>query len=191
MKTIRTKVYTFDELSDEAKEVAIENYRNSGALDDVGYWAVDDCALLEPIEKELVDLFGKDYNFPLIKNTRKNIYFDTDRNSFLDCQEAIEVTNNKQFLLWLGIDVNEEGLKDISFNIFTPSYRNANTTIDFDDYNSDFDDLILSAKEKFDNHIEDVLKRIKTDIDYRYSDEAIIEDLESNDCEFLSNGKRF
>jgi hypothetical protein len=28
MRTIRTKIYTFDELSDEAKEVAIEQYRN-------------------------------------------------------------------------------------------------------------------------------------------------------------------
>jgi len=29
MRTIRTKVYTFDELSDEAKQVAIQEMRNS------------------------------------------------------------------------------------------------------------------------------------------------------------------
>jgi hypothetical protein len=191
MRTVRTKVYSFEELSQEAKQVAIENYRNSRALDDVGYWAVDDCALFEPIEKDLIELFGKDYNFPLIKNTRKNIYFDTDRNSFLDCQEAIEVTNDKQFLLWLGIDVNEEGLKDICYSFYTSNYRNVGTTIDFDNYSSDFDSTVLDAQSKFNNYIQDVLKRIEKAIDYRYSDEVITEDILVNEYEFLSNGKRF
>ena len=192
MRTVETKVYKFEELSEEAKQVAIENVRQDYySNNDFASWAIDDCALFEPIEKELADLFGKDYNFPLIKNTRKNTCFDTDRNSFLDCQEAIEVTNDKQFLLWLGIDVNEEGLEDITFDILTDAYRNSSTTIDFDNYPGDFDDLILSAKEKFDNHIREVLKRIEIDIDYRYSDEAIEEDILANDYEFLSNGEQF
>ena len=192
MRTIRTKVYKFDELSEQAKQVAIEEMRNEYYQDnDFANWAVDDCALFEPKEKELIELFGKGYNFPLIENTRESIYFGTDRNRFLDCEKAMKITNKRQFLLWLGIDTSIEGLNEIEFNIFTPNYRNADTVIDFDNYTGDFDEVIYNAENKFKDLIEDVLKRIEADIDYRFTDEAIIEDIEANDYEFLSNGKGY
>lgn len=192
MKTIITKVYKFDELSEQAKQTAIEEVRNEYYQDnDFASWAIDDCVLFEPKEKELVELLGEDYNFPLIENTRESIYFDTERNRFLDCEKTMVVTNKRQFLLWLGIDTNIEGLDEIEFNIFTPNYRNADTVIDFDNYSSDFDEVIYNAKKKFKDLIEDVLKRIEADIDYRFTDEAITEDILANDKEFLSNGKKF
>ena len=191
MRTIITKVYKFDELNDEAKAVAIEWYKN---LDnDFAEWAVDDCALFEPTQTEL-DFIGFENNNGnkfLIKNTRESIYFDIDRNRFLDCAVAMDVTDDELFLKWLGIDRNLEGLGDITFNIFTSGYRNADTTIDFDDYTSDNDNAIENATKKFDKHIQDVLKRIEADIDYRFTDEAIIDDIEANEYEFLSNGKQY
>ena len=118
MRTIITKVYKFDELSEQAKQTAIEEVRNEYYQDnDFASWAIDDCVLFEPKEKELVELLGEDYNFPLIENTRESIYFDTERNRFLDCEKAMVVTNKRQFLLWLGIDTNIEGLDEIEFNI--------------------------------------------------------------------------
>jgi hypothetical protein len=191
-ETITKEIYSFEELSSEAKEKAIENIREDYyKYNDFAEWAIDDCALFEPKHKELEKLFSENYKFPLIENNRKNIYFDIDRNSYLDCKEAMVITNDKQFLLWLGIDTNIEGLKDIYYSIYTPSYRNANTKIDFDDYSSDFDDIILEAQDKFNDHIEDILKRIEADIDYRYTDEAIIEDIITNDYEFEQNGLRW
>lgn len=187
MRTIRTKVYKFEELSNDAKVVAIENYRNQD--NDFGTWAVDDCALFEPTQEEL-DLIGFTGEI-LIENTRESIYFDTDRNSFLDCAIAMVITDDDLFLKWLGIDRNLEGLGDITFNIFTSGYRNANTTVDFDDYPSMYDNLIENATKKFNSHIQNVLNRIIADIDYRFTDEAIIQDIEANEYEFLYNGKRF
>lgn len=192
MRTIRTKVYKFDELSEQAKQVAIEEVRNEYyEYNDFANWAVDDCALFEPKEKELIEMFGEDYNFPLIKNTRESIYFDTERNRFLDCEKAMQITNKKQFLLWLGIDIEDEAFENIYFEIITPKYRNASTEIAFDDYDERFGDVINMAEEKFNDLIRDVLKRIEADIDYRFTDEAIIEDIEANDYEFLSNGKMY
>lgn len=188
MRTVRTEVYQFNELNDEAKQVAIEDYRNEDH--DFGDWAVDDCALFEPKNSELIEMFGGEYDFPLIKNNRTGIYFGTGRSRFLDCSKAIEITNGKQFLKWIGIDVNIEGLKNIEFNIFTPIFRNSITTINFYDYSSDFDEVILLAQSKFNSHIQDVLKGIEASIDYRYSDEAITEDIEANEYEFLSNGQQ-
>ena len=203
MKTINIDVYEFNELSEEAKKVAIEQIRNEYyESNDFAHWAIDDCYLFEPPHEELISLFGENFyeelnknneykDIPLIKNTRESIYFDTDRNSFLDCAKAMEVTNNKYFLLWLGIDTDEEAFKDIHFNIFTPNYRNADTTIEFEDFDSSFGDVVDVAKSKFDNHIQEILKRIEADIDYRFTDEAIIEDILANDYEFLVSGERF
>jgi len=189
MRVVNTKVYQFSELSDEAKQVAIENYRNEDQ--DFGNWVVDDCALLEPQESELRELFGVDYDFPLIKNNRTDIYFNTDRNRFLDCSKAIEITNDKKFLKWLGIDIEVKGLEYIGYSILASRFRNGDTTIDFDNYPSDFDEVILLAQSKFNNHIQHVLKGIEESINYRYSDVSIIEDIESNEYEFLSNGEKF
>lgn len=170
MRTIRTKVYTFNELSENAKQTAIEEVRNLYyEYNDFASWAIDDCALFEPKHQDLEDLFG----------------------SYLDCEKAMEITNKKQFLLWLGIDTNIKGLDEIEFSIFTPNYRNVSTVIDFDNYSSDFDDVIYNAENKFKGLIQDVLKRIEADIDYRFTDEAITEDIEANEYEFLYNGKKY
>lgn len=193
MRTIEIKLYYFDELTDEAKEKAIDNVRNQdGYGDDFGSWAVDDCSLLEPLHEELVGLFGEDYKFPLIKNTRKKIYFSLGRNWFLDVENAIDITNEEHFLTWLGVP---KSLQDKTYyDIHTPNYRNSNTTIEFEkDADEDFTEEELSiledAKVKFDNHIEDVLERIESDVEYRYSNEAVIEDIIANDYEFLENGE--
>ena len=192
MRTIITKAYKFDELSEQAKQVAIEEVRNEYyEYNDFANWAVDDCALFEPKEKELIELFGEDYNFPLIKNTRESIYFDTERNRFLDCEKAMQITNKKQFLLWLGIDVEDEAFENIYFEIITSNYRNASTEIAFDDYDERFGDRIDTAVERFNALIRDIIDRIEADIDYRFTDEAITEDILANDYEFLSNGKKY
>lgn len=193
MRTIEIKLYSFDELTEEAKEIAVDNVRNQdGYGDDFGSWAVDDCSLLEPLHEELVELFGEDYKFPLIENTRKKIYFSLGRNRFLDVEKAIDITNEEHFLTWLGIP---KSLQDKSYySIYTPRYGNLDTTIEFeeatDDYFTEEEVSILEdAKVKFDNHIEDVLKRIESDVEYRYSNEAVIEDIIANDYEFLENGE--
>jgi hypothetical protein len=195
MRTVRTKVYSFEELSNEAKQVDIENYRNSGVLDDVCYWAVDDCTLFEPKQEELDRIGFKDTDF-IITNNRKDIYFNADRNWFLDCAKAMEVKHCDYFYKWLNI-TDEFLLQKVSFLIFTPNGRNSDTTIeficdeDFDILTNDEEKVLENAKIKFDNHIRDVLKRIETAIDYRYSDEAIEEDILANEYEFLSNGQQF
>ena len=192
MRTIETNLYSFSELSDEAKENAIESVRNSYYEgNDFASWAIDNCSLLEPLDSELSQLLGTAYNFPLIENTREKIYFDTDRNSFLDCENAMKITNDKHFLLWLGIDTNIKGLEDIEFNIFTPRGKNSDTTIEFDSYNSDCDYIVSNAIDKFNNHISDCLDRIKNDIDYQYTDEAIEEEMEANEYEFTEDGTMY
>ena len=194
MRTIRTKVYKFDELSEQAKQVAIEEVRNEYYdYNDFSEWAIDNCGLLEPPHKELEDLFGQTYDFPLIKNNRK-VFFSSGRNRYIDISKAMEITNHSQFLLWLGIKEDDFLCED---DYFIVDYKIGEDTIEFDttDWSIEFtkkqEEILENAVVKFEEHCEDILKRIEADIDYRFTDEAIIEDIEANDYEFLNNGKQF
>jgi hypothetical protein len=190
MRTIETKVYSFNELNDQAKENAIDNIRDLNH--DFAEWAIDDCSLFEPKERDLVALLGVDYSFPLFKNNRKDIYFEFDRYTFLECDKAIEITNDAHFFKWLNIP--KRLANKVDYNIHTSNHRNASTTIEFNEreyFNiTDKENIILEiAIEKFKSHIDDVLNRINTDIEYRYSDQGIIDTIECNDYEFTDNGK--
>ena len=107
MKTIKINLYSFEELSERAKENAIEQMRERYyEHNDFAHWAIDDCGLFEPKHKELSKLAAADnrqYEFPMIKNTRKNIYFSTGRNWYLDCEQAMHITDESLFLDWLGV----------------------------------------------------------------------------------------
>ena len=189
MRTIEIKIFEFNELSEEAKQNAIESVRETYYCNnDFARWAIDDCALLEPKHDELVSLFGENYNFPLIENTRDKIYFDTDRDSFLDVENAMKVTNDKQFLKWLGLSDEVINGDSFHYSIETPRGRNRNTTIVFDGYDDKHDEMIEKAIDKFNNHIQDILNRIEEDIEYRFTDEAIIEDIQCNGLEFTEEG---
>lgn len=187
MKTIETKVYSFDELNTEAKQTVIEGMREkSYQNNDFASWAIDDCALLEPPHKELEKLFKDKYNFPLIQNNR-NVYFDTDRNRHIDISKAMEIQNSTQFLKWLGL--NDRLIDKVDYDIQAD-------TIIFDNNSHLFFTTIEEAKieaaiEKFEDHCENILKAIENDIEYRFTDEAIIEDINGNDYEFTEDGKQF
>lgn len=187
MRTIRTKVYKFKELSEEAKQVAIEEIRNSYyEYNDFAQWAIDDCGLLEPPHKELVDLFGKDYNFPLIKNNRK-IYFSLDRNRYIDISNTMEIQNSTQFFKWLGL--NNRLIDKVDYTIGKDTIEFSNQShLEFTEIE---ESKLKVAEEKFKQHCEEILKYIETDIDYRFTDEAIIDDINSDTDEFLKNGKKY
>lgn len=193
MKTIEIKIYSFEELSEDAREKAIEQVRQQYyEFNEFAHWAIDDCSLFEPPHDELTELAKKNnrnYNFPLIENTREKIYFDTGRGSFLDCENAMHITDEDLFLDWLGISEDLRNDDGFYWSIKTPSHRGASTTISIDCDNYDkFEGEIDEAIEKFEDHVGCCLDRIEADIDYRFTDIAIEEDIKANDMEFTEDG---
>lgn len=49
--------------------------------------------------------------------------------------------------------------------------------------------ILEQAKEKFENHCEEILNRIEADIDWYWSDEYIKEHIEIKDLEFTEDGE--
>jgi len=186
MKTITINTYSFNELSEEAQKVAIENVRNSYyENNDFLRWAIDDCSLLEPQHEELEKLLGENYNFPLIKNTRQ-IFLSLNRDRYIDISKGAEITNYYHFLKWLGF--NDSMIEKINFTIKEDSIEFDN--VDYEnDLTTEEEEQIQAAEQKFKDHCEAILKRIETDYEYRFTDEAIKEDIESDEIDFLETGE--
>jgi len=198
MKTIEVKIYYFNELTTAAQQVAIEQFRDRKYEDSSVYeWVIDDCYLFEPKNAVMERLFGEEYtklNKPVMANTRK-VYFDTDRNRHLDADEGIQITNEKMFLIWLGIP--EEMHEKVYFTIKNNWARNPDTIIKFEENDSDYhfteeeNKILENAAEIFSNHMEEVLNRIEESIEYQFTDEYIAEEIEMNEYEYTADGKRY
>lgn len=197
MQTIQIEIYAFNELSSEAKQNAIEQTRQKRyEYNDYVHWIIDDCYLFEPNHDELFKLFGSEYikmNNPIIGNSRKNIYFDIDRNRHIDASEAMIINNEKMFLSWLEIPENMHD--KIYFSINSTNSRYPDTYISFEEneYDYQFSDIELkileNANDKFYNHMENVLNNLENSFYYCFSDESLINEIDANEYQFTENGE--
>ncbi len=190
MRTETIEIFKFEELNPEQQQQAIEKFREKlYQNNDFAEWSIDNCYLLNPPHKEVVKLTTELADDILIKNNR-TIYFDLERGRHLDISKAMEVQDNDLFLKWLGVTDRMIKEDNVHFTI-------GKDTIDFEenDYNIDFSDrdlrILERAKEKFEDHCSQILKDIEADIDYRFTDEAIKEDIECNDYEFTEDGEQY
>ena len=190
MRTETIEIFKFEELSKEAKKNAIELQRNElYKHNDFSEWAIDDCYLLNPPYREVEKLDNTLVDSILIKNTREKFYFSLGRDRFIDISNAMEIVSNDVFLEWLG--VTDRMIKDDSVY-----FTIGKDTIEFEenDCEQEFKErdlrILDRAKEKYENHCEDILNCIEESIDYNFTDEAILESIECNDYEFTSNGEQ-
>jgi len=185
MRTETIKIYEFSELSEQAKQKAIENVREGYyTFNDFSEWAIDNCYLLEPPHKELENLFGDKYKDILIKNTRQ-IYFSLDRDRYIDISNAMQIEDDLAFYQWLGIPLDLAGR--LQYTIHSDSIE----FFDFEDepFSKEESIILEQAEDKFSNHCQDILNSIESDIDYRFSDEGVIEDIQANNIEFTEEGE--
>ena len=174
MRVIETEVYTFDELSDDAKERAIEKQRLYKMEMDISKWMIDDCYLLNP--KGIDDL--------IIHNTRK-LYYDLYR-QYINVSEAMYIKDSAAFLNWLEIPIDLQDKIYYTIEESSIHFEENSVRVNFND--SDID-ILDNAKDKFKEHCNYIFNSMKSSYDYYFSDECIIEDIEVNEYEFTKDGK--
>lgn len=203
MRTIA--IYTYDELSPEAKETAREEVREEMKQNErhESYdWAIDDCSLLEPPHDEMVKCCGNNYyeenRTPdgkygqfVFQNKRKGIQFDEDDGT-LNIDDALEITNKRMFKLWLGIP--EMFHHTVGYEIYTPPYPGS-TTIELfhEELNGEvmgdvLTGILESAKDKFDSHISNIHSKILRGMDDYFDDENVEFRIEDANYEFQEDG---
>lgn len=203
MRTIA--IYTYDELSPEAKKKAIEEVREemeNNERHESYNWAIDDCSLLEPPHDEMEKCCGNNYyeenRTPdgkygqfVFKNKRKGIQFDEDDGT-LNIEDALEITNKRMFKLWLGIP--EMFHHTVGYEIYTPPYPGS-TTIELfhEELNGEvmgdvLTGILESAKDKFNSHISDIHSKILRGMEDYFDDENVEYRIEDANYEFQEDG---
>lgn len=212
MRTIRTKVYKFEELSEEAKSVAIERERKDLCTDfiyDEAYETVKafnnvfglsegcnswlDCNTSN-IEDSILELKG----FRLQKYLWNNYGSDLFKGKWIGSLKSNEIFKHKR--------IQSEKLSN--GNVYNPYYSGVTketncvlTGVYYDDeilqpiyeflLKRDFSNCTITFYNLLNDCFEAIEKAIKNEIEHRESDEAITEDLEQNGYEFTENGNIF
>lgn len=201
MRTI--EIYTFEELGPDATTVAINEIKAAMEEKDqqeAYHWAIDDCALFEPKQEEMVNLFGAEYTDRfsdkgfLFKNKRKGINFNNEYFATLDIREALEIQDDSMFKTWLEIPTKYHNCLDYEFYEYCDNTRLSLTANDLSDptKNVEISWICEIAEEKFKSHISDIASRIESSIGEYFSVESIIEKISDNkEYEFTAEGLRY
>lgn len=168
MRTIRTKVYQFSELSEQAKQKAIEWYRNTDTGDYSASWdwAIDDAKDIGLKIHSLSDHKQNEGQFYLSAN-------EVAQNIFNNHGEGCETYKTAENFMkeWQPV-----------FNEYMTEPENM----------TELEAKLIDIESDFlNNLLEDYRIMYNHDIDYRNSDESITEMLIINEYEFKADGTRF
>jgi hypothetical protein len=171
MKTIRTKVYQFNELTEQAKQTAIEQF--SGINVDYEWW----------------DSIYDDAKTIGLKITS----FDLDRNRHAKGEFILAANEVAQNIFTNhGEDCDTYKTAKTFMETWEPvfnEYMDENS----DKYESaDSEQLLQNFEEDFLNDLlEDYSIMLQNECEYLQSDEAIIDTIEANEYDFTKDGNRF
>ena len=209
MKTIEIKLYKFSELSEDAKEIALDDYRSGGD---------EDCSYFYDEAYETVKKFNS--LFGINEGSRSWLdfstsYFDDTILELKGLRLRKYIINNFSHGLYKGKYFSLWSKKDVSFKHHKNGYPVLKTRyskvmlenccvltgvcydnsmlkpiyefLDWNlrpDYNSymDFETLIGDCFHNLNSDLE-------SEVEYRNSDEAIIETIEANEYDFTEEGK--
>ena len=201
MRTIETKVYQYEELSEQAKENARNSLRDRLSENRIDAEADDYRNTLKKIE-EIFGIKVRDWSV----NGYSPTYF---RFYFVNLDEDIE--NEPKFLLrYLNRDVlpcidcrktyytknyyKKRKSRIISYPIYDFCITGAWTDIAVDDALNNIKESIMqgkSAREFVSDMLDNFFKQWNKDYEYACSDESIEDEIVNNEYEFLENGKPY
>ena len=171
MRTVRTKIYKFNELSNEAKQKAIEKYRNTDYGDYQIAW--------DNTKEDAHEIGLKITELSEYKNNKGEFLFsaaEIAQNIFNNHGKMCETykTAEKFISEWQPI-----------FNNYMDEKH--------EDYESNESENTLQELEDYFLHslLEDYRSMYFNDIEHQNSDEYISETIEVNDYEFMADGKMF
>ena len=162
MRIIETKVYQFEELDEQTKEKAIDNYRYIGVESDFWY---------EWIKEDLISV-GIELRS-----------FDIDRGSFAEIHLKDFYETCDLILKWHGENCETYKIAER----YIEEYQDIQYHIKDDEYlDEKLDDLDEEYQKEFS---EEVLSMLRFEFEHMTSDEYIIEMFEANEYEFTEEGK--
>jgi len=171
MRTIRTKVYSFDELNEAAQQKAINELISINV--DYDWW--------DSVYEDAKTIGLKITSFDLDRNRHANGLFTLSA-----CEVAQNIFNNhgESCSTYLTAEQFMEKWQPI-YNDYLDENSENYESGDLEDEMQDLEDEFLKSL------LEDYSVILQNDCDYLQSDEAIKETIIANEYEFTKDGKQF
>ena len=194
MRTIRTKVYQFNELSEEAKQTAIEKERNTKEIY-LDWWNEDAVRQIETVG--FINDIKLQYSLSCSQGDGLSFSCNNIENSVLKSFFAEILGKNKEKTIEIIMEYCSFSCTGNNGNHYCYASK-SDIRYEFDDYYANHPQ-IHSVVTKVEKKIEDLYMTLCKDlekegyaqIDYQYTDECIIDDFENNEIEFTKEGKIF
>lgn len=186
IQTVQYTTYKYDELSDEAKEKAIQHNYDINIEHD--WWMYDDMFYYAGKEDYGIEINMSRICFDLDRGSY--LYFDThDHGSKYD-KRAIAIIDSKKFLKRSGFDLRKVKHLIDNVSIDTKHYGGGDgkNIIECYDCTQEEEEQMQSCLDKF---IYELLNNLRNDYDSLTSREAIEETIRMNDYDFLADGSIF
>jgi len=188
MRTEQIEIYKFEDLSEEAREKAISDLRESEFYLDYEWFDY----LYEDFKEELKDkgISCNTFYFDLYGNE-----FNIDKPYIEDNNKFLKNAIGSKYLIMFNLE-NKEFEVSLSENCYTDFevLENEDKELTEEEYKANTE-LEIKINEEADEYLSnlkrDFLKRLNNDYEYLQSDEAIREHIEANEFEYLKNGEQY
>lgn len=179
MRIEEVKVFTFDELSEDAKEKARYWYREGGL--DYEWWDFS----FEEFRNELLDIGVETDTFWFALPPDRADFLIANRPSIVDPKKLLKAS---------GVDLRTKAARAVlnyeaDLSIGTNQYGSGSHQSHY--VEADDDDIAEKVEEFFTDKLHNFKKRLEDEQDYLYSDESIDESIRINEYEFTEDGERY
>jgi hypothetical protein len=213
-ETITREIFTFEELSEEAKQKAIENYRNEMPADTSYYWDEARESVkgfhstfgseegrsswldirTDGIEDNALELSGQRLRTYLLNNYEGAFFERKSRGHSKDDHRSEEKPRAHRLVAAIRKDHKGKCYRVFRSNFIVESCCPFTGVCYDEDLLQPFKDFIKNPdKRTFEDLLTEAVnslrKSLENEDEYRNSDEAITEDIEANGHEFLEDGE--
>ena len=196
--TIELESFTFEELSESAKERAMHDFGANA------YWVCDnvsDCLnerFVEPLSKAGFEIAGQDIGWEN-PNHGINVQLEADYLYEKGALKHIAESFGKDSVLYTAFN----NLQDVQRRNFYDLTASVKLNHGYESYSEvrhverNYGEALVSQKtfDQVEGAIQDILyaieQHIRIDLEWHYSEEYFAEHCEANDIEFLENGEVF
>ena len=186
MRTVETKVYEFEELSEQVQERVIGDFNDINV--DYDWWDID--GLLDLTKEEMKKKGIAPGEIKDVLFSYKISAFDFDRGQYIQFDNVV-VNNDDVFRRFLEIP---EDLWDQCAYAFTDHARFVNTCLELQivETPTEKEEKILDrAVEIMADKIHEAWVSLRNDYEYFTSEEAVRDTILANEYEFYEDGKMF
>ena len=195
-RTVRTKVYQYSELSDQAKQKALDWYRPHACVDD---WYEFTMEGLKERAKEKGFEIDKIY-FSGFSSQGDGAMFEGQVTDFTLFMEGINphvqkvIKNNGLSLSWSVKHRGHyyhSGCSEINFDAWEyPGYYDSKKGWQ-GNFQTNIDILESNLEDAYEEYCNEIYSTLEKEYEWRTSDEQIAEDIIANEYEFTKDGNRF